>query len=208
MRILAVADEESRYLWDFYEDGKLKGIDLIISAGDLKAEYLSFLATFSNVPVLYIHGNHDDKYEIHPPEGCISVEDTIYTYKGVRILGLGGSMRYKPGNNQFTEKEMLGRVKKLRRKLKRHKGFDILLTHAPAFEINDGEDIAHHGFHIFKTLLDEYKPKFFVHGHVHKTYGRKHKQYTSYNGIHVINAYEACVFDFEEQDIEHNIRRP
>ena len=45
MKILAIADEESRYLWDFYEKEKLEGIDLILSAGDLSPDYLSFLVT-------------------------------------------------------------------------------------------------------------------------------------------------------------------
>ena len=48
MRILAIADEESPYLWDYFEKSKLEGIDLIISCGDLAPEYLSFLATFTS----------------------------------------------------------------------------------------------------------------------------------------------------------------
>ena len=78
MKILVLADVESKYLWDFFEKSKLDGIDLIISCGDLKANYLSFLATFTSAPVLYVHGNHDAKYEIHPPEGCICIDDDIY----------------------------------------------------------------------------------------------------------------------------------
>ena len=61
MKILAIADNESPYLWDYFEKSKLEGIDLIISCGDLKAEYLSFLATFTSAPVLYVHGNHDER---------------------------------------------------------------------------------------------------------------------------------------------------
>ena len=57
MKILAIADEESKYLWDFFEKSKLDGIDLIISCGDLDPRYLSFLVTLSTVPVLYVHGN-------------------------------------------------------------------------------------------------------------------------------------------------------
>ena len=83
MRILAIADEESPYLWDYFEKSKLEGIDLIISCGDLAPEYLSFLATFTSAPVLYVHGNHDTKYDEHPPSGCISIEDQIYVYQGV-----------------------------------------------------------------------------------------------------------------------------
>ena len=63
MRILVLSDEESQYLWDYFEQSKLEGIDLILSCGDLKPEYLSFLATFSKVPILYVRGNHDDIYD-------------------------------------------------------------------------------------------------------------------------------------------------
>ena len=117
MKILAIADVESKYLWDYFEKSKLEGIDLIISCGDLDPRYLSFLATFTSAPVLYVHGNHDDKYERIPPEGCICIDDKIYVHEGVRILGLGGSMRYKPGEHQYTEWEMRRRVFKLFPKL-------------------------------------------------------------------------------------------
>lgn len=206
MRILAVADEESKYLWDYYEEGKLKDIDLILSAGDLNPNYLSFLATFANVPVLYVHGNHDDKYETKPPEGCICIEDDIYVHEGVRILGLGGSMRYKPGNNQYTDRQMKARVKKLRFKLFKKGGFDILLTHAPAYQLNDGRDIPHQGFKVFNELLQKYKPKYFIHGHVHMSYGRQHKRYDKYDETHVINACGRIVFDYEAEDVSSNLR--
>ena len=55
MKILAVSDRESPYYWDFFEQKKLDDIDLILSCGDLDPEYLSFLATFSRGPLLYVH---------------------------------------------------------------------------------------------------------------------------------------------------------
>ena len=200
MKIMAIADEESKYLWDYFEKSKLEGIDLIISCGDLDPRYLSFLATFTSAPVLYVHGNHDDKYAYKPPEGCICIDDSIYVYQGVRIMGLGGSMRYRPGDHQYTDAEMDKRVKKLRWKLLRYGGVDILLTHAPAFEINDGRDLPHQGFRIFVKLIEKYKPKFFIHGHVHMTYGRTHKRYDKYQETHIINAYERCVFEYEADE--------
>ena len=195
MKILAIADEEARYLWDYFEKSKLKGVDLIISCGDLAPEYLSFLATFTSAPVLYVHGNHDDKYEKRPPEGCICIEDKIYVYNGVRILGLGGSMRYRDGKNQYTEWEMKKRVMKMFPKLVWHKGFDILVTHAPAHELNDGEDLPHQGFEIFKELMVKYRPKYFLHGHVHLTYGRGQKRYDQYQDTKVVNAFEKCIIE-------------
>ena len=62
MKILAVADEESPALWDYYIPGRLREYDLMISCGDLKADYLSFLVTMGRSPLLYVHGNHDGSY--------------------------------------------------------------------------------------------------------------------------------------------------
>ena len=87
MKILAVSDIESKYLWDYFEPKKLEGVELILSCGDLAAEYLSFLATFTHAPVLYVHGNHDAGYENRPPEGCICIEDEIFTYRGCGSWG-------------------------------------------------------------------------------------------------------------------------
>ena len=197
MKILALADEESAYLWDYFEKSKLEGIDLIISCGDLNPKYLSFLATFTSAPVLYVHGNHDKKYKTLPPEGCICIEDDIYVYKGVRILGLGGSMKYNSDECQYTEREMRKRVRKLRWKLFRSKGFDILVTHAPAYGLNDGDDLPHRGFKVFNTLIEKYNPKYFLHGHVHMRYGRKHVRFDTCGDTQVINAFERCVFEYE-----------
>ena len=202
MKILAIADVESKYLWDYFEKSKLEGIDLIISCGDLDPRYLSFLATFTSAPVLYVHGNHDDKYERIPPEGCICIDDKIYVHEGVRILGLGGSMRYKPGEHQYTEWEMRRRVFTLFPKLVWRRGFDILVTHAPAYQLNDARDLPHQGFKIFLQLIEKYHPKFFLHGHVHMSYGRQHKRYDKYMDTYVINAFDRCVFEFETEDPE------
>lgn len=167
MKILALADQESKYLWDYFDKSKLEGIDLILSCGDLDPQYLSFLATMASVPVLYVHGNHDDSYAVNPPLGCICIEDQVYTYKGVRILGLGGSMRYTEGQNQYTQMDMMWRVRKLWLSLTKNSGFDILLTHAPASGLGDDEDLPHRGFLAFHQLLDRYQPAYHIHGHVH-----------------------------------------
>jgi len=206
MKILAISDQESKWLWDYFKKEHLEGVDLILSAGDLKPQYLSFLATFTTAPVLYVHGNHDERYEKTPPEGCICIDDDIYVHEGVRILGLGGSMWYRPGLYQYSEKQMKKRVKRLRWKLLRHRGFDILLTHSPAKGVNDGEDIAHKGFEVFHVLLKKYKPRFFIHGHIHMDYGREAKRYDRYENTHVINAHEKCIFEYEDEQLEKHIR--
>lgn len=94
--------------------------------------------------------------------GCECIDDKLYVYKGVRILGLGGSMEYKFGgaDHQYSERAMAKRVRKLRFKIMRNKGFDILVAHSPAYRINDSEDLPHTGFKCFRTLMEEYRPKY------------------------------------------------
>lgn len=196
MKILVLADIESKYLWDFFEKEKLEGIDLILSCGDLKAEYLSFLASFTKVPILYVHGNHDDGYERKPPEGCICIEDKIYVHEGVRIMGLGGSVRYKNGVNQYTQEEMEKRVRRMWLCLKHKKGIDILLTHSPAAGICDGLDHAHKGFDVFNTLIEKYRPKYFVHGHIHKNYQSNFVREQKLGETIIVNGYERFIIEY------------
>lgn len=197
MKILAISDTESKLLWDYFDRKYLADIELILACGDLDPDYLSFLATFCHGPVLYVHGNHDGKYERRPPEGCICVEDRIYVHNGIRILGLGGSMRYKPGPHQYTESQMFLRTLKLWPSLQRHKGFDILLTHAPAKGQGDLDTPAHAGFETFLTLMDRYRPAYHVHGHVHLNYtAGKLPRIRTYKDTTLINAYERHTFEF------------
>ena len=196
MKILAVSDEEAKKYYDYYKPGCLDGYDLILSCGDLKAKYLEFLATLAHCPVLYVRGNHDDRYSVSPPEGCICIENQIYEYKGVRILGLGGSYRYHAGDNMYTERQMKQRLHKVSLQLWKKKGIDILLTHAPAYGLNDMNTMCHRGFESFLYLLDKYKPKYFIHGHVHMNYNCKMPRVCEYGETTVINAYEYYEFDY------------
>lgn len=195
MRILFVSDEESKSYWDFFKKENFEDIDLIVSCGDLDADYLSFLTTMTSIPVLYVKGNHDHKYAYHPPEGCICIEDDIYEYEGVRFLGLGGSYRYKEGGNMFTEDEMRSRVRRLWLKFYMKKGFDVLVTHSPAYGVNDGEDLPHRGFQVFSELIEKYRPKYFVHGHVHMNYGRQYPREDRIGETKVINSYISYIVE-------------
>ena len=197
MRILFISDEENKEYWDFFRKEIFEGIDIIVSCGDLNAEYLSFLATMTSLPILYIRGNHDDKYEQRKPEGCICIEDDIFECEGIRFLGLGGSYRYKKGQNQYTEQEMKSRIRRLWFKLLKKRGFDVLVTHAPAYGVNDGEDLSHRGFETFIELIEKYRPKYFVHGHVHMNYGRQFPREYTIGTTKVINAYNHYVVEFE-----------
>ncbi|HEX6350099.1 MAG TPA: metallophosphoesterase [Candidatus Dormibacteraeota bacterium] len=184
-RILAVADEVDEAL---YEDAlhELKP-DLILSAGDLPFDYLENLVTRAGVPLLYVPGNHDPDVKfrrqtygpvvveepIPGPQGCDNVDGKIFEVDGLRIAGLGGSLRYREGPNQYTQRGMRRRALglELRARLRRRRP-DILLTHAPPQGCGDGEDLPHQGFAAFHRLASVLRPRYLVHGHLHP-YGRK-----------------------------------
>ena len=197
MQILALADTEERSLKEYWNEStakRLSDVGLILSAGDLRADYLEFLVTMLNVPLVYVRGNHDGAYDNAPPGGCIDADGRIVEVncpetggvKGyrdgdvpkrtVRILGLGGSMRYKNGAaDMYSEFEMSRRVVKAglsltADRLRGKGGFDILLTHAPCKNYGDMDDPPHRGFECFEHILERYQPKYHVYGHVHKSY--------------------------------------
>lgn len=198
MRILALADESDERLWNERAREKLQGVDLILSAGDIDAPFLSFLTCFTTAPIVYIHGNHDEKYAEKPPEGCICAEDRVVRVNGVRILGLGGCMFYRPGRWMLTEKEMRSRISALRGTLRRYRGIDILLTHAPAAGVGDQQDVAHRGFECFKEVMDKYEPTLMIHGHVHQSYSSAFIRSRKYGETEVINACGSYFFDLPE----------
>ncbi len=196
MRILTVSDEECPALWNQYRPGRLDEYDLILSAGDLKADYLSFLVTMAHAPVLYVHGNHDEGYCVHPPEGCDCIDDHLVVYRGLRILGLGGCLQYRPDAPlQFTERQMARRIAKLRFALLRAGGVDVVVTHAPPRGLGDQEDLPHQGFQCFHKLLDRYHPALWVHGHVHLRGWPMPERELVYGPTRIVNASERCALD-------------
>lgn len=201
MKILFLSDEECPALWDYYVPGRLADYQLIISCGDLKASYLSFLVTMARCPVLYVHGNHDTRYDSTPPEGCDCIDGRVVQYNGVRIMGLGGCLKYHPGEHQYTDRQMRGRILKMRWPIRKAGGVDILVTHAPAEGLGDSEDVAHWGFPSLRAFLDKYRPSYHVHGHVHMTYGQGIPRLQTYNETTIINAYERYTLELPDREV-------
>lgn len=200
MKILLLADEADPMYWEHLKKERLEGIELILSCGDLPASFLSYLTCFTTAPIVYVPGNHDARYEQHPPEGCINADGTIVTVQGMRILGLGGCMRYKPGPYQYTEEQMRRRIAKLWWPLHIHRGFDILLTHSPMRGLGDMDDLPHRGFVCFQPLLDKYQPMLFAFAHVHATYqAATFKRLYPYGNTQGINAWKSYVVEIPDK---------
>ena len=188
-RILALADEVDEALYG----EKLLRLrpDLILSSGDLPFDYLENLVSRLDVPLVYVPGNHDRDLStrdttwmrLRPegsprgPRGADNADGRLIDAAGLRIAGLGGSLRYRDGPNQYSQNAMRRRALslELRSRLNRARdghGVDILLTHAPPAGVGDGGDAAHQGFTALHRLLTSLVPRLHVHGHVHP-YGVK-----------------------------------
>ena len=207
MKILAVSDKEKDTLWQFYDPSVVKDVSLILSCGDLDPAYLEFLVTMVNCPLLYVRGNHDGIYDQRPPEGCENIDGRVVTCEGLSILGLGGSMRYKDAKDMYTEEEMAGRIRKMRRAIKKAGTVDVVAAHAPVKGYGDLADRAHTGFQCFDDLLTKLRPQVFVHGHVHAEYGRDfRKEMRHPSGTRILNVYGCQLFDIVPRAQEGGIR--
>ena len=206
MKILMLADKEESALWDDWSEetaARLSDIGLILSAGDLDAAYLEFIVTMLNVPLVYVRGNHDGSYDGRPPEGCINADGRVVEAEGLKILGLGGSMRYKENaGDMYSEEEMRRRISGIRRtalkdliagRISGRRDIDILLTHAPCRGYGDLDDLPHTGFECFNGLIERHRPAVHCYGHVHKEYGSFRREIVHPSGTRLINASGAYI---------------
>lgn len=186
-RVLAVSDEVVESLWT--EAVRRHKVDLVLAAGDLPFEYLEFLADALNRPCVFVPGNHDidlGRYrsgrgmwlrdglpsEWPGPAGGLNVDGAVADVAGLRIAGLGGSIRYNNGPNQWTERQQARRARRLaraagRRRRRDGRPVDVLLTHSPAQGVGDLDDPCHRGFACLHDAVHRMRPKLLVHGHVH-----------------------------------------
>lgn len=197
MRILTVSDRVEPVLSDREAPSRFPGVELILSCGDLPPEYLSFLRAIFGVPLYYVLGNHDIRYESTRPLGCMDLHAKLVRSQGIRLLGLEGSRWYNGGPQQYSDREMKRIIWGLRPKLWIGKGLDIILTHAPPRHIHDEEDQCHRGFRSFRWLVDKYSPRYFIHGHTHALFTDPSERITTLNQTKVINSYGYFIFDIE-----------
>ncbi len=121
------------------------------------------------------------------PRGCVNIDGRTVNHKGLLIAGLQGSMWYNGGPYQYTEVLMLTPYLLLNR-LRYGRALDIMITHAPPAGIHDDVDLAHRGFRCFLQFMDDFAPRYLIHGHKH-VYLHGETTVTQYNRTTVINTY-------------------
>src|SRR4051794_16134670 len=183
VNVLVVADEvasnlQGRTLQDLAPD-------LVLAAGDLPWDYLEWIASSVDVPMVFVPGNHDP--EIKPvrggrfgdslepgalceaprPHGVVNADQDVVQAAGLRIAGLGGCVRYREGPHQYTQRQYAARARRLVRKARSSGPIDVLLTHAPPLGLGDGEDAAHVGIEALHGVIGRLEPTWHLHGHIH-----------------------------------------
>lgn len=201
MRILAISDVPEGWLWERWDRERVAGVDLIISCGDLPATYLEHIVTLANVPLLYVQGNHDTAYDDHAPEGCISIDGRLRDFCGLRIMGLGGSIRYNDEVYGFTEAEMARKAARMALLASATGGVDVIVTHAPLRGYGDLDDLPHRGFEALARLVERTRPRYLLHGHVHMEYGRIERVREHPCGTTIVNACGSYVLDIPDESI-------
>ena len=189
MKILTISDIVVPALRSEFENGRFGEIDLVLGCGDLPPEYLSSLVNMLSVPLYYVRGNHDLRYDSSPPEGCVDLHNRLARINGLNILGLEGSRWYNGGPQQYTEQQMAAVIRRLRFMLWRKGGVDIIITHAPPRTVHDEEDLCHRGFKKYLWLIDKYRPRYFIHGHIHRDFTSSNERVTVIRHTRVINTY-------------------
>jgi len=168
IRLLAVSDEPDPTLESAASRAGIGAIDLIVGAGDLEPEYLSFVADAFHAPLRYIRGNHDEGPAWadtrrgllpDPMRDGVIVEEV-----GVRLVGFSGSPVYNQGGMQVSGIGMWLRVIAASSRASRQRPV-IVVTHAAPRGVNDDQDLAHRGFTAFRWLADRLEPPLWLHGH-------------------------------------------
>jgi hypothetical protein len=207
VKILAVSDMVVDRLYSTQVAERFCDIELILGCGDLPYEFLEFLVTSMNIPLLYVPGNHDPAYDERNPKarahGCEYLDGKICSIKGLNIAGIGGSIRYRPGGpNQYTQSQMYSRMAALTTKLVWHlprhgKTLDIMIAHSPPHNIHDDDDKAHIGFKAFNGFIQAFKPRYFLHGHTVTYKNNLVSPITKVGATTIINVYPYRVIDIE-----------
>ncbi len=218
MKILCISDQIDPLVYSSSIKERFEDVDIILSAGDLPMEYIDFVVSSLNKPAFFIFGNHNLKdflrFHGRPHQRSEHAEVGVAThlsgaaYVGFKILkeknlliaGASGSLRYNNGPNQYTDRQMFFKLLAMIphlifNKIRYGRYLDIFLTHAPPEGIHDKEDPCHRGFKSYIWFIRTFKPRYFIHGHIH-LYDLQDIRLSTFEQTTIINAYSHYILEF------------
>jgi len=218
MKILCVSDIVERFFFESQRSDDIKP-DVVVSCGDLPLDYLEFLTSKYNVPLIYVHGNHDlydskdyefdnvaflgkirksrfdfgYQFDYRGGFGGINIDRKIVNINGVNFVGFDGSYKYNNAPHQFTEKEMSRRVRFVEYKLMLDK---ILFGRSVDVVVTHAPPFGIHDrqdlpHRGFKVFLDFIK-KYKPKYLLHghvHIYDMREKRVDVYEGVNIVNCY-------------------
>jgi Icc-related predicted phosphoesterase len=197
MKILTVSDRIDPILNESLDTNCFSEVALILSCGDLPPEYLTMISSRVGAPLFFVKGNHDIRYDLKPPNGCVNIHGKLVQFQGLKILGLEGSRWYNGGPNQYTERQMRRMIRNLKLGLWWKGGVDVVVSHAPPRHVHDAEDRCHKGFKSFHWLIKHHAPRYFIHGHIHAQFDNFSDRVTTIHDTKVVNSYGYTILDID-----------
>ncbi len=191
---MALADSFDPERW------RRENVELLVACGDLAVDYLEFLSDAFPVPLYYIRGNHDDKWIESPPgenidgklvtykgvrffgaEGAPSYNGgpiqygersmawklaaagpKIWLAGGVDVVVAHAAPKFCPTAYQTCPRPVgVGRTCR----------YGQLDAAGNPKACQDADDRPHRGFDAFAEFIRKHRPRYFLHGHRHQTYG-------------------------------------
>jgi Icc-related predicted phosphoesterase len=177
MKILAISDKVVDWIYSPKIHTLLSDTELAIGCGDLPLEYLEFIVSSLDIPVLYVNGNHslpeprpDSTENYH--RGSINLHNKVIRYRGFTFAGVEGSLNYNNGIFQYSQFDMWLYVLRLvptllLNRLRYGCYLNVFVSHAPPWGIHDQPDLTHQGIKAFRWLITHFHPDYHVHGHIH-----------------------------------------
>jgi len=220
MKILCVSDQIDPLIYSMNIKERYQNVDFVVSAGDLPMEYLEFIVSSLNKPLFFVFGNHNlnalpyyhKKLKNNVDLQSVDAENVDgygSTYLGfttrregnILLAGVSGSIKYNSDIGQYTERQMKYRLlalipRLIYNKLRYGRYVDIFVAHAAPFGIHDRSDPCHKGFKCFLWFIKKFKPRYFLHGHIH-LYDLQAPRVTVYEDTTVINVFSNYLLEFD-----------
>ena len=139
--------------------------DLCVLLGDHSSNDVSIALNYLDKNRVYaLLGNHDHDYI--SSYSLNNLNGNLVEINGVRIMGIQGSFRYKPGDYpSFSQEDSVDFTRQL-------PSADILFSHDSPFNNDSVGNPAHQGLFGITYYLFKNHVKYNIHGHVHEEYNK------------------------------------